>query len=140
LTNLELLRQFIAECPLIDELTDNIHIDWTAGSSESYGIAPTGQTVTVLEEYINGDVLLQIQEDYSLYCDNWTSDDVARLEQSNFMFRLMDYIRTESYAGRLPFSGELQAQNGSLFEIEEDGQYGKYLIQMNLTYRKEYKR
>lgn len=140
MSNLELLREFIAGCPLIDELTDNVHIDWTAGDTESYGIAPTGQTIQVINEYINGDVLLEIQEDYSLYVDNYTADDVARLEQSNFMFRLMEYIREESYARRISLPGILQAQNGSLFQIEEDGQYGKYLIQLNLNYRKEYKR
>lgn len=137
-SNLELLRQFIAECPLIDELTDNIHIDWTQGDTENYGIMPTGVTRTEIESYIDGSKLMQIQEDFSLYCDNYSADDVQRLEQSNFTFRLMEYIENASFEKMLPFVGELSAQNGSLFEITEDGQYGKYLIQLNLIYKKEY--
>ena len=141
MSNLELLRQFIAECPLIDELTDNIHIDWTEGSSESFGIMPTGVTRSELQTYIDGSKLVQIQEDFSIYCDNYTADDVQRLEQSNFMYRLMDYFEDKSFANELPFAEQnafLSAQNGSLFEIEEDGQFGKYLIQLNLIYEKEY--
>lgn len=143
MSNLELLRQFIAECPLIDELTDNIHIDWTGGSSESFGIMPTGVTRSTIFKYIDGSKIVQVQEDFSIYCDNYTADDIQRLEQSNFTFRLMDYFEDKSFNEELPFTEDdafLTAQNGSLFEIEEDGQFGKYLIQLNLIYKKEYKK
>ena len=137
MSNLDILRKFIAECPLIDELTDNIHIDWTQGDTENYGIMPTGVTRSVINQYVDGSKHMRIQEDFSLYCDNYTFDDVQRLEQSNFIFRLMEYMM-ENEPPFTELDAELSVQNGSLFEIREDGEFGKYLIQINLTYEKEY--
>ena len=137
MSNLDILRKFIAECPLIDELTDNIHIDWTQGDTENYGIMPTGVTRSVINQYVDGTKHMRIQEDFSLYCDNYTFDDVQRLEQSNFIFRLMEYMM-ENEPPFTELDAELSVQNGSLFEIREDGEFGKYLIQINLTYEKEY--
>lgn len=136
-SNLEILREFIAECPLIDELTDNIHIDWTQGDAENYGIMPTGVNRDTINQYIDGSRHMRIQEDFSLYCDNYTFDDVQRLEQSNFMYRLMEYM-LETPIPFTELNAELSVQNGSLFEIREDGEFGKYLIQINLTYEKYY--
>lgn len=137
MSNLEVLRQVIADCPAISLLTDDIHIDWTNSQADSYGIMPTGRTENIIAKYIDGSKRVGIQEDYSLYIRKYTLDDFSRLESSNFNMSLQEYLVDISLDN---FSGEnkqISANNGSMFEIDEDSASGLYLIQINLTYEKE---
>lgn len=140
MSNLEMLRDFIAQCPLIGILSNDIHIDWTDQENDNYGIMPTGISDKIINQYVDGSKRIERQESYSLYIRKFTFDDIQRLQCSNFTSDLQSYFSKEYYDDKLPFTEDearLEVASNGLFELDVDAQIGTYMIQINLFYEKE---
>ena len=141
-TSIEKMRDFILTCPFIKDFTNGILIDWH--NQNKFGLVPTGQTTISREEDITGAIIAHKQYNFSLYAQNFTIDDVIRVETIGFLDRFTEWIEEQSVNGTAPTFGddptaeEITAQNGMLFELYEDGQRGRYQLQISVTFDKHY--
>lgn len=141
-TSIEKMRDFILTCPFLKDFTDGILVDWH--SQDKFGLMPAGQTTIRREEDIMGNVIAYKQYNFSLYAQNFTITDVIRIETIGFLDRFTEWIEEQSINGTAPVFGdnpgeeEITAQNGMLFQMYEDGQRGRYQIQISVTFEKHY--
>ncbi len=138
------VRNWLATCPLLDQFADGQHIDWTDETAGNYGIAPTGCSDVDVKEDIIGNITKTKQYNVVLYARDWTIDDVARLENTEFLDEFADWVEEQVRTGAAPIFGDdpdlerITAQNGMLYQMDPDGQTGLYQIQINITYIKKY--
>lgn len=140
------VQQWLTTCPHLKTFTGGAHVDWTGPCAGNYGIMPTGCADIETEQDVLGNVIKHKQYNFALYARNWTIDDVIRLENSDFLEMFQNWVEQQQYAGLTPKVGdnpddeEISAQNGMLFQIDENGQTGLYQIQIAITYEKHYER
>ncbi|MBQ7957214.1 MAG: hypothetical protein IJ279_04170 [Clostridia bacterium] len=141
-TSIEKMRDFILTCPFLEDFTKGILIDWH--SQNKFGLMPAGQTTIRRVEDIMGGVIAYKQYNFSLYANNFTIDDVIRIETIGFLDRFTEWIEEQSVLGLAPQFGdnpseeEITAQNGMLFQLYDDGQTGRYQLQIAVTFEKHY--
>lgn len=92
---IELVRQVLADCPLISDLTGELNIDFTEDSPVSIGIYPTG------DQLIKEDILgnQDRQHNFMLYVNFQGFNDYDRLANSTFLLDL-NYWLEKSAAGQ----------------------------------------
>ena len=143
---IQALREWINTCPYMDDFTGGQHVDWTDSVAGNYGIMPTGCADTQVVSDIMGNVVKHKQYNASIYARNWTVDDIVRLENAEFIDRFQFWVEDQQYKGLTPKFGDnpedevINAQNGMLFELSQDGQTGLYQIQLSVTFEKHYER
>lgn len=142
MSRIEQVREFIAKCPFLDDLSNGIHVDWLDVQVGDYGIMPSGESVIKREEDILGNVEVTKQYNYCLYAQRFTLDDVIRVENSGFLEDFSNWIDEQSQMGGIPILGDVPkeetvtAQNGMLFALAPNGQTGRYQIQINHIYKR----
>lgn len=142
-SKIQKLRDFIASYPNIDRFGE-CHIDWTDAEVGNYGIMPTGESVIRREEDITGFVTVYKQYNISLYAMEFTINDIMRLEASGWLEDFTEWIEGQSECGLAPTLGDnpaeehITAQNGMLFDLSDNGQTGRYQIQIQCFYEKHY--
>lgn len=145
-SKLETIREFLSLCPYLTDFTDNADIDWCSNKVGNYGIMPTGESIIERSEDICGDVTLVKQYNVALYAMRYTIDDIVRMESAGFLENLTQWVEEQSINGLAPTFGDepeseiITAQNGMLFQMSENGQSGRYQIQIQINYIKNYKR
>ncbi len=142
----EKVRAWLNTCPYMDTFSDGIHIDWTAPGAGTFGIMPTGCTTVQDVEDVMGNRTVRKQYSIALYARGWTVDDVARLENTDFLDTFQEWVEEQQAMGCTPKFGDnpdeerITAQNGMLFALSENGQTGLYQIQIEITYDKQFER
>lgn len=132
------IREWVSSCPYLYELAnvDDISIDWLEENPKDCGIFPGGQTL--LREYMDGEKRWQYMASIMIY--DFSLEDAARLEGSGFMERFHHWLNGFSRTGfPLPAGCDfysVSAGNGFMDAISEDGQKGRYRIDINLTYER----
>lgn len=133
------VREYISKCPFIDDLSaDNIHIDFNSEEPHNISLSQNGDQL--IKKYISGAEIRQAS--FGIYIKNFTFDDTKRLENNAFCERFIfwneDNSRNEIFpvldTGLAPEI--IKAENGMLFDINENGDIGTYQIQINLIYRR----
>ncbi len=141
-THIEKMRDFILTCPFIKDFMNGILIDWH--SQDKFGLMPVGQSTISREEDIMGNITVHKQYNFSLYAQNFTVEDVIRIETIGFLDRFSEWIEEESAKGNAPVFGdnpdteEITAQNGMLYELYENGKFGRYQLQISVIFDKCY--
>lgn len=141
-TQIEKMRDFILTCPFIKDFTNGILIDWH--TQDKFGLMPVGQSTISREEDIMGNIVAHKQYNFSLYAQNFTVEDVIRIETIGFLDRFSEWIEEESVKGNAPVFGdnpdieEITAQNGMLYQLYENGESGRYQLQISVTFDKYY--
>lgn len=131
------VREFVTTCPFIQDFSIT-HIDFTGDSANNCGVADYGES-SPLDIYMDGSVLLQ--HNFSLFARGYTIDDMDRLDNIGFVEHFSQWIRVQSMQGNFPDLGEnrtadsMEAANGALFDIDENGEKGLYQIQFHLIYQ-----
>lgn len=144
MSKIQKFREFLKACPLMDDFAE-IHIDWTDAEAGNIGIMPTGESIIRREEDICGNVTLYKQYNLSLYAMDFTVNDVIRLETSGWLEDFTAWIEAQSANHRIPIFGDnpdteyITAQNGMLFELSDNGRTGRYQVQIQCFYEKQYK-
>jgi hypothetical protein len=140
MTSVEKMKAFILSCPFISDFTDGILIDWKSNSK--YGLMPMGQSTIRRVEDIYGNITLYKRYNFALYAQDFTVEDVIRIEMIGFLDRFSEWIETQSVLGNAPAFGdepseeEISAQNGMLYQIYDDGQRGRYQLQISVSFQK----
>lgn len=136
---LSAVKEYIQGCPFLDELAaEDIHVDFNSEEPTNYALSQTGDTL--LKRCVNGSE--QRQANFGIYIKNFTFSDTKRLENSafceRFIFWLSDNTKAEIFptldVGLCPLS--ISAENGILFDVNENGDIGTYQIQIHLIYRR----
>lgn len=137
---IEGVRDYIMGCPHLEQFAA-LNIDRTDAEPVNYGISPSGDRT--LSRYLDGTAKRQYS--FVLYAREMTEADVERLENNQFLEQFGDWISEQNIARNLPKLGEgnfptaIEAANGFLFELDEDGGRGLYQIQCNLFYTQKRK-
>jgi hypothetical protein len=85
---IELVKQILTDCPLVQDLSGSINIDYTEDSPVSFGLYPTGDQL--LKEDILGNQ--DRQHNFVLYAVFQSFTDYDRLANSTFLLNLAYYL------------------------------------------------
>jgi len=133
------LRTYIQSCPLITDLSEDMHIDFTDQKAKSYGIMPTGENI--LKRFVAGGCKKQYNA--VLYIRNYTIDDFERLQNSEFLESFSSWLDEQNLNRNFPVVSEnieiesISCSNGMLFDLDETGDTGLYQLQLQIIYTKE---
>lgn len=141
---IEGLRAYIAECPLLEEIsTKKSHIDWTSSNYDgNYGIFPVSNNADG-STYINGDQ--EMRYIANIFVRKMADTDHKRLESVAWLERLQMYFSQLSDNSILPemppncIPESFEVPDAGLYELDATGKKGTYTVQIILNYimRKE---
>lgn len=135
-TIIQSVREWINDCPYLGFIAGDINIDWLEINPTSHGIYPAGEQILTIDMCGNRtyqyNAVIQISE--------YTIEDLNRVANAGEVEKLQQWVDSfNMYGFDLPdnciFLG-VQAGNGLLETVDEDGQKGIYRIQINLTYER----
>lgn len=142
---IEVVKQILTDCPLVQDLSGSINIDYTEDSPVSFGLYPTGDQL--LKEDILGNQ--DRQHNFVLYAVFQSFTDYDRLANSTFLLNLAYYlekavtgqeieitINNETVSGKLT---KLSSANGMLYGYQDGTLSGPvtYQIQIYAQYHIE---
>lgn len=139
---IEGLRNYLAECPLLAELSPKGHIDWTKVDGKgNYGIYFDGND-PISAPYINGDQEMQYTAQIKIR--KFTDTDAKRLEANAFLERLQRYFKVQNKSSNFPEMPDdckptkIEAVNAMFLDTDETGKGSVYIIQLHLNYTQYY--
>ena len=142
---IEVVKQILTDCPLVQDLSGSINIDYTEDSPVSFGLYPTGDQLT--KENILGNQ--DRRHNFVLYAVFQSFTDYDRLANSTFLLNLAYYlekaatgqeievtINNETVSGKLT---KLSSANGMLYGYQDGTLSGPvtYQIQIYAEYHIE---
>lgn len=132
-TIIESVREYIANCPLMDDR--KINIDYL-GDGIEYSIDPIGVD-PIYKKYVDGGCIRQFN--FSLTSKEYYDGDArTMIENSGFYQKFADWVFEKNDQGDYP---ELEDYNAVKLEIlmsgylfSTDGDYARYQIQLRMLY------
>lgn len=128
------IRALFVQCPALKDLearTDKLETD-----AEGYGIFPAGSAI--IEQDMRGAATWQYN--FIIAATRMTADDIMRLDNCNFLERLLDWVQEQDRKG-VPLTDaefvRITASDGGISEWDEGYTYGVYKIEGALIYEKE---
>ena len=128
------IRALFVQCPALKDLearTDKLETD-----AEGYSILPTGSTI--IAQDMTGAATWQYN--FVIAATRMSDDDMMRLDNCNFLERLLDWVQEQDRKGVPPTDAEfvrITASDGGISEWDEGYTYGVYKIEGALIYEKE---
>jgi len=135
---IEQVKQILADCPLVQDLSGGINIDYTEDSPVSFGLYPTGDQLT--KENILGNQ--DRRHNFVLYAVFQSFTDYDRLANSTFLLNLAYYlekavtgqeievtINNETVSGKLT---KLSSANGMLYGYQDNTLSGPVTYQIQI--------
>ena len=128
------IRALFVQCPALKDLearTDKLETD-----AEGYSILPTGSTI--IAQDMTGAATWQYN--FVIAATRMSDDDMMRLDNCNFLERLLDWVQEQDRKG-VPLTDaefvRITASDGGISEWGEGYTYGVYKIEGALIYEKE---
>ncbi len=128
------IRALFTQCPALKDLearTDKLETD-----AEGYSILPTGSTI--IAQDMTGAATWQYN--FVIAATRMSDDDMMRLDNCNFLERLLDWVQEQDRKG-VPLTDaefvRITASDGGISEWDEGYTYGVYKIEGALIYEKE---
>lgn len=128
------IRALFVQCPTLKDLearTDKLETD-----AEGYSILPTGSTI--IAQDMTGAATWQYN--FVIAATRMSDDDMMRLDNCNFLERLLDWVQEQDRKG-VPLTDaefvRITASDGGISEWDEGYTYGVYKIEGALIYEKE---
>lgn len=135
---IEAVKLIISDCPLVQDLSGSINIDYTEDSPVSFGLYPTGDQLT--KENILGNQ--DRRHNFVLYAVFQSFTDYDRLANSTFLLNLAYYlekaatgqeievtINKETVSGKLT---KLSSANGMLYGYQDNTLSGPVTYQIQI--------
>lgn len=136
---IELVKSILQDFPKINEVCNNIHIDFTDNTSDSYGLSSIGDAL--LAEDILGNQ--HRQHNFLLYAVFQSVNDYDRLNNSGTLLELQLWLerqaqhqKIENTVGDEHLTGELTkltCSNGMLYAIPENNLNSGVQYQLQIT-------
>ena len=115
----------------LEARTDQLETD-----AEGYSILPTGSTI--IAQDMTGAATWQYN--FVIAATRMSDDDMMRLDNCNFLERLLDWVQEQDRKG-VPLTDaefvRITASDGGISEWDEGYTYGVYKIEGALIYEKE---
>ena len=128
------IRALFVQCPALKDLearTDKLETD-----AEGYSNLPTGSTI--IAQDMTGAATWQYN--FVIAATRMSDDDMMRLDNCNFLERLLDWVQEQDRKG-VPLTDaefvRITASDGGISEWDEGYTYGVYKIEGALIYEKE---
>ena len=128
------IRALFVQCPALKDLearTDKLETD-----AEGYSILPTGSTI--IAQDMTGAATWQYN--FVIAATRMSDDDMMRLDNCNFLERLLDWVQEQDRKG-VPLTDaefvRITASDGGISEWDEGYTYGVDKIEGALIYEKE---
>lgn len=109
---IEQVRHILTECPLIEQFTNHVHMDFATNESGCFGLFSNGDSK--LKEDILGNQ--QRQHNFVLYAVNQSFNDFDRLQNSSFLLDLsywLDMVKGQEVTASI--NG--QTHNGTITKL-----------------------
>lgn len=136
---IELVKSILQNFPKINEVCNDIHIDFTDGTNDSYGLSSIGDTL--LAEDVLGNQ--HRQHNFILYAVFQSANDYDRLNNSGVLLELQLWLerqaqhqKIENIVDNEKLTGELTkltCSNGMLYAIPENNLNSGVQYQMQIT-------
>lgn len=136
---IELVKSLLQEFPKINEVCNNIHVDFTDDSPTDYGLSPTGDAVS--SEDILGNHTRQ--HTFVLYAVYQSQSDYDRLANSGTLLELQMWLERKANRQEISIiidgkelTGQLKkltCANGMLYAIPNDNLNDGVLYQLQIT-------
>ena len=128
------IRALFVQCPALKDLearTDKLETD-----AEGYSILPTGSTI--IAQDMTGAATWQYN--FVIAATRMSDDDMMRLDNCNFLERLLDWVQEQDRKG-VPLTDaefvRITASDGGISEWDEGYTYGVYKIEVAVIEDKE---
>lgn len=142
MTIIEAIKNYVATCPLIEELGTKINVDFLREKGNSFSIEPVPVN-PVVSNYIGGGGERQYAFILAIKF-RWSDEAQMNMENSGFFEEFADWIEESNENGNLPVLDEGKTatkveitSNGYLFGITQDMKLGRYQLQCRLLYEIE---
>lgn len=144
MTDLEKVRKWISTFPGYDIL-GNFSVDYTDKIPSNGGIFPSGLVEIARSEDILGNVTVQNQYNFGLYYvfPKDPGDDVGATVNADWVMDFQLWVQEQGVRRLAPTFGDdprserIQAQNGVLYEADEEGT-ATYMVQLSVNFMKYY--
>ena len=144
MTALEKIREFVKRYPGADIFRD-FHVDYTDQIPFNGGVFPSGLTEVSRSRDILGNVTIANQYNFGLYYvfEKSPGDDIGAMENADWLMDFQEWVQEQSALGLVPVFGDvpgsesITAQNGVLYDADEDGT-AMYMVQLTVQFIKKY--
>ncbi len=144
MTALEQIRGWIATYPGYDILSA-FRVDYTDQIPGNVGIFPSGLVEIERRQDIVGNVTVTNQYNFGLYYVfvKAPGDDVSAAINADWIMDFQEWVQAQSATGQVPTFGDeprserITAQNGVLYEADEEGT-ATYMVQLSVQFTKKY--
>ena len=136
---IELVKYILQKFPKIREVCNQIQIDFTDNTDDSYGLYPTGDTL-ISEDVIGNQTR---QHTFILYAVYQSQSDYDRIANSDTLLELQHWLENKAdnqkitvTVGDRELTGELKkitCANGMLYAIPDDNLNSGVMYQIQIT-------
>ena len=144
MTALEKVKNWLATYPEFDIL-GSFQVDYTDQIPGYAGLFPSGLVEVERKADIVGNVTVTNQYNFGLRCvfEKAAGDDAGATINANWLMDFQEWIQEQSVTGQAPVFGDepalerIMAQNGALYETDEEGT-ATYMVQLSIQFIKKY--
>lgn len=144
MTPLEKIREFIESYPGHESI-NRFRVDYTDQIPFNGGIFPSGLVEVSRRRDILGNSTVTNQYNFGLYYvfEKSPGDDVGATENADWVMDFQEWVQQQSIMGAAPAFGDepwsetITAQNGVLYDSDEEGT-AVYMVQLAVQFTKKY--
>lgn len=144
MTALERVQGWVGTFPGFDILSI-FQVDYTDQIPNTGGIFPSGLVEVARREDILGNVEIKNQYNFGLYYvfEKAAGDEVGAAMNADWLMDFQEWVQEQSARRLAPIFGDdpgaekISAQNGVLFEANEEGT-ATYMVQLSVSFTKIY--
>lgn len=145
--DLERLMDWLAKFPGADIL-GQLKVDYTDQVPTTGAVFPSGLVEIRRRENILGDVTVENQYNFALYCqfEKSSGDEIAALANATWIMDFQRWVQEQSVRHQAPTFGNIdparevmRAQNGTLYDSDADGTVATYMIILSAQFKSFYK-
>lgn len=145
MTALEQVKEWLATFPQFDILT-NFRVDYTDKVPGTGGILPDGLVEVSRRRDITGCTTVTNQYNFALYYvfEKAPGDDEGAEANADWIVDLQEWAQAQSVSGAAPVFGDdprserITAQNGTLYQADEEGT-AVYVVQLYVQFVRVFK-
>lgn len=144
MTALEKIRLWLGTYPGYDILS-TFQVDFTDQAPANGGIFPSGLVEVERRQDIAGNVTVTNQHNFGLYYvfTKATQDDIGATTNADWLMGFQEWVQEQSVTGQAPIFGDvprdekIMAQNGVMYETDEEG-VATYMVQLSVQFTRKY--
>ena len=144
MTALEKIRAWLATYTGFDILSA-FQVDFTDQVPNNGGVYPSGLVEVERRNDIVGNITVTNQYNFGLYYvfEKAPGDDIGASINADWIMDFQEWVQAQSVTGRAPVFGDIPrdekiaAQNGVLYEANEEG-IATYMVQLSVQFKKKH--